>query len=60
MELNLNEKNFNNLSKEELIELEGGIAFVPLLIAGGKIIGAGVLAGAGWYAGEKACNAIFK
>lgn len=37
MELNLHEKNFNTLSDEELLEVDGGIAFIPILIAGGKI-----------------------
>lgn len=37
MELNLYEKDFDTLSETDLIELNGGIAFVPILIAGGKI-----------------------
>lgn len=59
-DLHLSEKNFDMLSENELIDLNGGIAFVPILIAGGKILGSGVLAGAGWYVGEKISNSLFK
>ena len=59
MNLNLYKEDFDTLSEHELTELNGGIAFVPLLVAGGKILGAGVLSGAGWYVGEKIANTIF-
>lgn len=60
MELRLYEKDFNTLSEEALLEIDGGVAFIPILIVGGKILGSGVLAGAGWYLGEKVANSIFK
>ena len=41
----------NNLSLEKI---NGGFAWIPLLIGAGKALGAGAIAGAGWYIGEKA------
>lgn len=37
MDLKLNNNNLISLSEIELSEIDGGIAFIPILIAGGKI-----------------------
>lgn len=47
---------FMDLSNEEMMEVDGGIA--PLIIAGIKIVGGGLLAGAGWRLGEAAYDKI--
>lgn len=41
---------FYELTVDETMDVDGGIA--PIIIAGGKILLTGVLAGAGWRAGE--------
>ena len=47
---------FNELSKEQLMAVDGGIA--PIIIAGAKILGAAFLAGAGTRLGEAAYDEI--
>lgn len=57
MELNKIDLNLEMLTIEQLEQIDGG--FAPLVIGAIKLIGAGILGGAGWYAGEAAANHIF-
>ena len=47
------------LTDEALMAVDGGIAFIPFLIAAGATAGKGALGGAATYGGYKAGEAIF-
>ncbi|WP_171300953.1 hypothetical protein [Enterococcus cecorum] len=48
------EEKYQKLNNLSLEKINGGFAWIPLLIGAGKALGAGAIAGAGWYIGEKA------
>ena len=51
----MNDK-FYELDSKESLEIDGGIA--PVVVLGIKIVGAGILAGAGWRLGEAAYEEV--
>lgn len=47
---------FLDLNNEEMMDIDGGVA--PIIIVGIKIVGGGILAGAGWRLGEAAYDTV--
>ena len=52
-------QDFTAITDEELMAVNGGIAFLPLLVKGGIGLGKAVGAGAATYGGHKAAEAVF-
>ena len=52
-------QDFTAITDEELMAVNGGIAFLPLLVKGGIGLGKAVGAGVAGYGGAKAAEAVF-
>ena len=52
-------QDFTAITDEELMAVNGGIAFLPLLVKGGIGLGKAVGAGVAGYGGHKAAEAVF-